>query len=77
MWCCRFCTLSLLLKIYSFGISDHQLLEIKDILSQYFAEKATEEMDKLWDSKNWSNETMDNWLKEDAFKYSREYLEPF
>ncbi|MDX2304162.1 MAG: hypothetical protein NW226_15265 [Microscillaceae bacterium] len=54
-----------LLKIYSFGISDHQLLEIKDILSQYFAEKATEEMDKIWDSKNWSNETMDNWLKGD------------
>ncbi|MEL6863414.1 MAG: hypothetical protein AAFP19_03300 [Bacteroidota bacterium] len=52
-----------LLKIYSFDISEEQLMEIKDILSRYFADKATGEMDQLWEEKGWSNETMDNWLK--------------
>jgi len=35
------------LKIYSFNISDEQLSEIRQILTQYFADK---------------NETMDEWL---------------
>jgi len=54
-----------LLKIYSFNISDEQLSEIRQILTQYFADKATEEMDKLWDENGWTNETMDEWLKGD------------
>ena len=54
-----------LLKIYSFNLGDEQLLEIKDMLSNYFAEKASDEMDKLWDEKGWTNETMDQWLKGD------------
>ncbi len=54
-----------LLKIYSFGITDEQLLEVKDVLSRYFADKATEEMDRLWDEKGWTNDTMDEWLKGD------------
>lgn len=53
-----------LLKIFSRNISDEQLLEIKSILSAYFAEKATTEMDRLWDEKGWTHETMTQWLKE-------------
>ena len=52
-----------LLKIYSFGIKDEQLLEIKQLLVRYFADKATEEADKLWDEKGWTNDTMREWLK--------------
>ena len=52
-----------LLKIYSFNLAENQLLEIRDILAKYFADKATEEMDKLWDKNNWSEETMNEWLK--------------
>jgi len=54
-----------LLKIYSFNISDEQLSEIRQILTQYFADKATAEMDRLWDENGWTNETMDEWLKGD------------
>jgi len=54
-----------LLKIYSFNISDEQLSEIRGILTQYFADKATAEMDRLWDENGWTNETMDEWLKGD------------
>lgn len=54
-----------LLKIYSFNISDEQLSEIREILTQYFADKATTEMDRLWDENGWTNDTMDEWLKGD------------
>lgn len=54
-----------LLKMFSTNIPDKQLLEIKDLLANYFAEKATEEMDRLWDERGWSNETMKQWVKED------------
>jgi hypothetical protein len=36
-----------LLKIYSNGISDEQLMGIKFLLGKYFAEKATRGMDVL------------------------------
>ncbi|MBX3043886.1 MAG: hypothetical protein KIT33_15040 [Candidatus Kapabacteria bacterium] len=50
-----------LLKIFSIGISDSQIIEIRDLLSNYFAENATKEMDALWEKNNWSQETMDEW----------------
>lgn len=53
-----------LLKIFSKNLSEKQLLEIKWLLSSYFAEKATQEMDKLWEERGWTQETMDQWLKE-------------
>ena len=52
-----------LLKIYSFDIDDEQLLEIKTLLANYFADKATEEADRLWQERGWTNETMGEWLK--------------
>jgi hypothetical protein len=53
-----------LLKIFSRDLPDEELLEIKNILSAYFAEKATKEMDRLWDEKGWTQETMQQWLNE-------------
>jgi len=38
------------------------------LLANYFASKATSEMDKLWEDNNWSAETMNQWLKEDLRK---------
>lgn len=55
-----------LLKIYSFGIEDEQLYEIRDLLSKYFAEKASIEADKLWEENNWTNETMRSWLENES-----------
>jgi hypothetical protein len=53
-----------LLKLYSKGVPDEQLEEVKLILGNYFASKATEEMDRLWKENNWSNDTMKNWRNE-------------
>jgi len=53
-----------LLKIFSFEISDQQLNEVRTLLSSYFAAKATQEMDRLWEENNWTDETINEWAEE-------------
>lgn len=53
-----------ILKLFRFNLSDQQIKEIRSLLSEYFAEKATQEMDQLWETNNWSNETIEEWAKE-------------
>ncbi len=58
-----------LLKLYSSDIAEADLLHIKRYLSKYFAFKAISEADEIWDQKNYSNETMNQWLNEDEAPY--------
>ena len=51
-----------LLKLYSTDISDSELEEVKQKLADFFAKKATDEADKLWDEKNMDNNLMTKWL---------------
>ena len=44
--------------------SVEQVNELKQIISNYYAQKATEEMDKLWETGGWSEEQNDAILKE-------------
>jgi len=53
-----------LIKLFNYNLSQSQLLEVKELLSKYFADKATNEMDKIWEAKGLTNETMDTWLNE-------------
>ncbi len=53
-----------LLKVFSFELSDEQMQEIRSLLANYFAEKATEEADRLWDEQGWTEETMEKWANE-------------
>ncbi|WP_421947224.1 hypothetical protein [Phaeodactylibacter xiamenensis] len=53
-----------LLQLYSQDVSNEDLIAIKRMLAMYFADKASDEMDKLWTEKGWTNETMDNWLED-------------
>ncbi len=53
-----------LLKIFSFDISDDQLLEIKSMLVKYFADKLTNDVDKLFEEKGWGVEKIEEWSKE-------------
>ena len=53
-----------LLKLFSIELPDSQLIEIRDLLSQYFAKKASDEMDRLWEENNWSDKTMEDWSNE-------------
>lgn len=53
-----------LVKIFSYQLQETQLLEIKSILAKYFADKASDEMDKLWEQNSWTDKTMETWSKE-------------
>ena len=53
-----------LLQLYSQNVSEEDLVAIKRILAKYFADNASDEMDRLWEENGWTNETMDEWLKD-------------
>jgi hypothetical protein len=53
-----------LLKIFSYQLNQQQLSDIKNLLANYFAQQATQEIDKLWEENNWDNNTMTNWANE-------------
>ena len=41
-----------------------QVNELRQIISNYYAQKATEEMDRLWDLGQWDDEKNESVLKE-------------
>ncbi len=53
-----------LLKLYANNVSEETLLEIKQILAKYFAEKATTAMDEFWDENRLTEQTMIDWTNE-------------
>ena len=53
-----------LLKIFGNNVSDKELYEIRLLLSNYFAEKATAEMDKIWEERGIKPEDMETWANE-------------
>jgi len=52
-----------LIKMFSHQLSDEDLLEVRRMLARFFADRATSEMDRIWEENQWSNDTMDKWLK--------------
>jgi hypothetical protein len=61
-----------LLKLYSADIAEADLLNIKRYLAKYFANKAIDEADQLWEQRGYTNDTMNNWLNEDDTAYGPE-----
>lgn len=52
-----------LLQTFSYSLPDEQLIEIRQLLAQYFLDKADAEMDRLWDKNGWNENTIDDWAK--------------
>ena len=51
-----------------------QVSELRQIISNYYAQKATEEMDRLWDEGRWSEQQNEAVLKEHLrtpYKYAK------
>ncbi len=51
-----------------------QVNELRQIISNYYAQKATEEMDRLWEAGEWSEEKNEQVLKEHLrtpYKYAQ------
>ena len=53
-----------LLKLYANNVSNETLHDIKLLLSNYFAEKATQAMDKVWEEKGLTAQDMVDWTHE-------------
>jgi len=50
-----------ILSLFSKELPNQQWQEIKSMLSQYFADKISDEVDELWEKNNWTEETMKQW----------------
>jgi hypothetical protein len=53
-----------IIKLYSIDLEPQELLDLKQILADFFARKAIKEADKIWDKRNLSDQTMELWLNE-------------
>lgn len=53
-----------LLKLYAYNVSDDQLRDIRKMLADYFAGKIDAEMDQLWESNAWNEQTIESWKSE-------------
>ena len=53
-----------LLRLYGNNVSDETLIEIKGILARYFAEKASNGMDEVWQEKDLNPQEMLAWANE-------------
>lgn len=51
-----------ILKLFSSNLDDTDLIEIKQLIVQYLADKLTKEADKIWDEKDWTDEDMERLL---------------
>ena len=54
-----------IIKLYSTSLEQQELLELKQMLANFFARKAIQEADQIWSDKNLKNADMDDWLAEE------------
>lgn len=51
-----------LLKVFAYQVSDEDLIELKDTLAQFFAEKAIQSANRAWDEQGWDDQKVDELL---------------
>jgi len=52
-----------LLKLYSAGVPDEYLTEIKEMIARFLLSKAREVAGKSWQEKDYSDKTAEEWIK--------------
>lgn len=53
-----------ILEVFKYDLSEEQIKEIRNLLVEYFAEKVTSGIDKLFEENNWGEEKIEEWSKE-------------
>lgn len=53
-----------LLKLYSTDLGRDDLMELRRLLANHFAQKAVNGADVIWNQKEMSDRTMEDWLNE-------------
>lgn len=51
-----------LLKTFSHQLSDNELVELRKILADFFAQRLIQQADKVWIEKNWTDQDVDKML---------------
>jgi len=54
-----------LLKLFSYQLPDEELIEIKKLLSKFFAERLKKGTSQIWKEKGYTQEDMDKWLNDE------------
>ncbi len=52
-----------LISFFSKKRSEEELKDIRHLIALYYSEKLTKRIDKIWDERGWTNETMEQFLK--------------
>ena len=55
-----------LLKLYSFGVSADEILEVKRLLGQHFADRLSAQASAAYQANKWTETTLDEWLNEEC-----------
>ncbi len=55
-----------LLKLYSTGLSEEDMKELKNQLAQFYARKSIEAANEAWKQKGLTQADMNQWLNEDS-----------
>jgi hypothetical protein len=53
-----------LLKLYAHQVSDPDLLNIKQIVGEYFANRLIAKADQVWETKKWDDQKIESILNE-------------
>ncbi|MFB9843760.1 hypothetical protein [Mucilaginibacter ginsenosidivorans] len=53
-----------LLKLFKTNLSNEDLIELKDLLSGFYADKAISQADDIWKEKNLTQQDMEKWLNQ-------------
>lgn len=53
-----------ILKLYAQQASENDLLNIRALIGEYFAQRLTKLADQAWQQQGWTEQTMYNWLNE-------------
>ena len=54
-----------LLKVFSYQLPEEELLEMKYLLSNFFAERLRKGASKIWKEKGYTQNDMDKWLNDE------------
>jgi DeoR/GlpR family transcriptional regulator of sugar metabolism len=53
-----------LLKLYSTNLNDADIAELKNVLARFYADKAINKANAIWDEKGLTDANMEDWLNE-------------
>jgi hypothetical protein len=51
-----------IIKAFSYNLDIDELAEFKEVIAHYFAKRAVEAANKIWDAQKWTNEDVDKML---------------